>query len=221
MPARGIIWEHNDGCFCIRRASSSIQILNRTALDGWIRRTRTYRYSAVISSRLLTPSHRNYTTQHHDSSFVASTMADNLRSKAKMLEIDTDSPSGVPDESKSVSISSILAQKLEIDESSEVGHIFVSPTFSITLFQLLCSLKRDIFYAIGRDDLHSQGGPSLTLSVKQKYPFVDCKDFLEKYKKCSATKQLGKNLLFWKPDTKHKNCRWLLIKSVSDQKDKN
>jgi hypothetical protein len=39
---------------------------------------------------------------------------------------------------------------------------------------------------------------------------------LEKYKKCSATKQLGKNLLFWKPDTKHKNCRWLLIKSVSE-----
>jgi hypothetical protein len=156
----------------------SIQILNRTALNGWIR---------------LEPSYRNNTTQNHVSNFVSSTMADNLRSKAKMLDLDTDSPLGIPDESKSASKSSILVPQLEVEASSEGGlHIFVSPTFSIPLFQLLCSLRRDIFYAIGRDDLHSTGGPFLALSVQEKYPLV------------------------WKPNTNHKKCRWLLIKAVPE-----
>jgi hypothetical protein len=87
---------------------------------GFIWRTRTYHHSMglLYSHVFFNLRIENTLDEHRNSNFEASTMADNLRSKARMQHLNMNSSAGIPGESESVLRCCILVPQIEIDVSS-------------------------------------------------------------------------------------------------------
>jgi hypothetical protein len=82
------------------------------------------------------------------------------------------------------------------------------------LFTLLSGLEQDVFYAIDTSTHHRDGGPSLVIAIKQKFPDVDASSFLAAFKRCtSARKFAGHEHFFITPD-QIRLTKWFMNRSI-------
>jgi hypothetical protein len=88
--------------------------------------------------------------------------------------------------------------------------VAASPSYHVPLYHLLNCLEKDVYYAINASSSTDESSPSLTLSVKEKYPEIDPASFHAKFKYAMQSKLFTKDGTFFIYQ-KVQNTKWFMV----------
>ena len=101
---------------------------------------------------------------------------------------------------------------IEFDSLDNGGLVAASPSYHVPLYHLLNRLEKDVYYAIDASSSTDESSPSLTLSVKEKYPKMDPASFHAKFKYAMQSKVFTKHATFF-VSQKVRNTKWFMVRS--------
>ena len=104
---------------------------------------------------------------------------------------------------------------LQYDTFEDGGLVAMCVDHHATLFSLLNSLDKDVYYSIDSSAFHHKGGPSLILSLKHKFPSVDCASVLSVFKRCNVAGKFNKHAHFFVTREKYQQTKWFMNRSAS------